>query len=214
MASIICLANSYKGGGRRCIAGIDSKTGEWVRPISRGAEKAIDWSIRKVDGAEPKILDILEIPLEDSGPDEEYQPENRFLISGKWQKIGQLEPQDLLKYCEDDSVILHNHQDYVSPDLLLNKPLSEQKSLQLIHSKNVKFCRDSYKKEMWRVYFQYGRRNYLDLKLTDVVLSDRLRNDEKISPDCILTISLATPWKPNEKTPARCYKMVAGVVEL
>ena len=214
MASIICLANSYKGGGRRCIAGIDSKTGEWVRPISRGAEKAIDWSIRKVDEAEPKILDVLEIPLEDSGPDEEYQPENRFLTSGRWQKIGQLEPQDLLKYCEDDSVILHNHQDYVSPELLSEKASSERKSLQLIHSENAKFNRDLYDNKKWRVCFQYGRKKYLDLKLTDVVLSDRLRKNEKISNECILTISLATPWRRDEKTPERCYKMVAGVVEL
>lgn len=214
MASIICLANSYKGGGRRCIAGIHTKTIEWVRPISRGTERAIDWNIKTANGTEPKILDILEIPLEDSGPDEEYQPENRFLRRGRWQKIGQLESQDLLKYCEDDSVILHNRLDYVLPDLLLKKPLSERKSLQLVHSKNVKFFRDPYKAKMWRVYFQYGRGNHLDLKLTDIVLSNRLRNDEKISPECILTISLATPWKPNEKTPERCYKMLAGVVEL
>ena len=157
---------------------------------------------------------ILEIPLEDSGPDEEYQPENRFLISGRWKKIGQLEPQDLLKYCEDDSVILHNHQDYVSPDLLLNKSLSERKSLQLIHSENAKFKPHRYDSNKWRIFFQYGSGRYLDLKLTDVVISDRLRNNEKISPDCILTISLATPWKRDEETPERCYKMVAGVVEL
>ena len=214
MARIVCLANSYKGGGRRCIAGIDPKTGEWVRPISRGAEKAIDRSIRNVDGAEPKILDILEIPLEDSGPDEEYQPENRFLTSGRWQKIGQLEPQDLLKYCEDDKVILHNHEDYVLPELLYEKASSERRSLQLIHSENVKFKPHQYNSNKWRILFQYGSGRCLYLKLTDVVLSDRLRNDEKISPDCILTISLATPWKRNDKTPERCYKMVAGVVEL
>jgi len=213
MARIVCLANSYKGGGRRCIAGIDIKTGELVRPISRGDEKAVG-NIRKVDGAEPEILDILEIPLEDSSPNEEYQPENRFLTSGRWQKIGQLHPQDLLKYCEDDNLILHNHEDYVLPELLYEKALSERKSLQLIRSVNVKFNRDLYDRRKWRVFFQYGGKNYLDLKLTDVVLSDRLRNDEKIGPDCILTISLATPWKRDENTPERCYKMVAGVVEL
>lgn len=92
--------------------------------------------------------------------------------------------------------------------------MNEWKSLQLIHSVNVKFNRDSYDNRKWRVYFQYGNGRYLDLKLTDVVLSDRLRKNEKINHDCILTISLATPWKPNDETPERCYKMVAGVVEL
>jgi hypothetical protein len=214
MARIVCLANSYKGGGKRCIAGIDIKTGEWVRPISRGAEKAVDWNIRKVDEAEPEILDILDIPLEDSRTNEEYQPENRFLTLGKWRKISRLDPQDLLKYCEDDNVILHNHEGYVLPELLSEKASSERKSLQLIHSVNVKFNRDLYDSRKWRVVFQYGRKNYLDLKLTDVVLSDRLRKNEKISNECILTISLATPWKRDDKTPERCYKMVAGVIEL
>jgi len=214
MARIVCLANSYKGGGRRCIAGIDIKTGEWVRPISRGAEKAVDWNNRKVDEAEPEILDILDIPLEDSRPNEEYQPENRFLTLGKWRKISRLDPQDLLKYCEDDNVILHNHEDYVLPELLSEKASSERKSLQLIHSVNVKFNHDLYDRRKWRVSFQYGRKNYWILKLTDVVLSDRLRKNEKISNECILTISLATPWKRDDKTPERCYKMVAGVVEL
>jgi len=214
MARIVCLANSYKGGGKRCIAGIDIKTGHWVRPISRGEEKAVDWNIRKVDGAEPEILDILDIPIEDSNPNEEYQPENRFLMLGKWRKISRLDPRDLLKYCEDDNVILHNHEDCVLPELLSEKASSERKSLQLIHSVNVTFNPDSYDRRKWRVFFQYGTKRYLDLKLTDVVLSDRLRNDEKINPDCILTISLATPWKRDKNTPERCYKMVAGVVEL
>ena len=71
MARIACLANSYKGGGRRCIAGIDIKTGEWVRPISRGAEKAVDWNMGKVDEAEPEVLDILEIRVEDRRREEE-----------------------------------------------------------------------------------------------------------------------------------------------
>lgn len=213
MAQIICLANSYKGGGQRCIAGIDIKTGKWIRPVPRNINKAIG-NQRMINGREPKLLDILEIPLEDSEPDEDYQIENKVLIRGRWQIIGQLEPRDLLKYCEDDNVILHNHQDYVSPDLLLTKPLNERKSLQLLCSVNVKFNRDGYDNKKWRVYFSYGRRKYLDLKLTDVVLSDRLRNNKEISSECILTISLATPWKPDDETPERCYKMVAGVIEL
>jgi hypothetical protein len=55
----------------------------------------------------------------------------------------------------------------------------------------------------------------LDLKLTDPLTSDRLRNNEKISKNCILAVSLATPWSPRgSDQPERCYKMVAGVVEL
>lgn len=213
MAQIVCLANSYKRGGR-CIAGIDMETREWVRPVARGAERALDWSVRNVDGAEPKILDILDIPLETFGPDEEYQPENRFLIRNKWRSKGRLKPQALVEYCEDDHVILHNDENYVLPQLLSEKAFSKRKSLQLIRSENVTFQHHGYDNKKWRINFSYGTNKHLDLKLTDVVLSDRLRKNEKISHDCILTISLATPWKSDDKTPERCYKMVAGVIEL
>lgn len=40
MARIVCLANSFKKGGR-CVAGIDLETGRWMRPIGRGDEGAI-----------------------------------------------------------------------------------------------------------------------------------------------------------------------------
>jgi hypothetical protein len=34
---IVCLANSRKAGGR-CIAGVRTDTGAWVRPVSSGRE--------------------------------------------------------------------------------------------------------------------------------------------------------------------------------
>ena len=83
MAQIICLANSYKGGGQRCVAGIDMCTKEWVRPFnSRGHEGAIG-SERLIKGHEPQILDVLDIPI--GGESENYgcQPENRILLSGR-----------------------------------------------------------------------------------------------------------------------------------
>lgn len=213
MARIICLANSYKHGGR-CIAGIDRDTGKWIRPVPNTKSKAITLDMRLIDRKEPQMLDILEIALEDSGPDEGCQPENRLLKTGKWKKVGRVTAQDLLQYCEDDSVILHNHQEYVSPEFFSTLPKSKWRSLQLIHNSDVTFNR-AYKHKHRRVLFKDGKGHPLDLKLTDPVISDRLRNNEKISNNCILTVSLATPWSPQgSNQPKRCYKMVAGVVEL
>lgn len=62
--------------------------------------------------------------------------------------------------------------------------------------------------------FSYGRKQCLDLKLTDPILLSRLANGETISRDCILTISLGTPFKRQPSDIAFCWKMVAGVVEL
>ena len=40
MTQIICLANSIRPGGR-CIAGKDPNTGEWIRPVKDGTNRAI-----------------------------------------------------------------------------------------------------------------------------------------------------------------------------
>lgn len=213
MARIICLANSYKHGGR-CIAGIDQDTGKWIRPVPDSKSGAVTSAMRLIDGKEPKILDIIEIPIDKFGPDEGCQPENRLLKPGKWTKVGRITPQDLLEYCEDDTVILHNHQEYVLPEFFTKLPKSKWKSLQLVHNQKVKFRR-AYDPNKWRVFFRDGKGHTLDLKLTDPLISDRLRNNEKISNNCILIVSLATPWSPKgSNQPERCYKMVAGMVEL
>jgi len=214
MARIICLANSYKGGGERCVAGIDIDTRKWIRPVPDSKSRAITSAMRLINGREPQILDVIEIPLEDYVPDEGCQPENRLLRPGSWKKIGQIIAKDLLKYCEDDTVILHDHQEYVLPSFFGKTSKSKWKSLQLVHNSNVHFCR-AYDPQKWRVCFQDGKGFELDIKLTDPIISDRLRSGEKISKNCIMTISLATAWSPKDsEQPERCYKMVAGVVEL
>ena len=63
MATLICLANSWKY-GERCIAGIDIHTGQWVRPVcDRFPDGQVPADIRLIDGDEPALLDILSIPL-------------------------------------------------------------------------------------------------------------------------------------------------------
>ena len=109
--TIICLANSYKHNGR-CIAGLN-EVSQWVRPLSPSKKRAIDKETRIIEGSEPQILDILEIPLHAHGPVEGCQPENKLLKTGQWKRVGQVTTKDLLKYCEGDSVILHNNLDHV-----------------------------------------------------------------------------------------------------
>jgi len=213
MARIICLANSYKHGGR-CIAGIEPETGAWIRPVPNTPEQAITRSMRLINGNEPRILDIIEIPLENYGPDNGCQPENRLFKPGTWRKVGRITAKELLDYCEDDTVILHNHEEYVSPEFFTTHPKSEWRSTQLVHNTEVRFNR-AYDPKNWRAWFRDGRGRTLDLPLTDPVMSDRLRNGEKVGRDCILMVSLAPPWKPEDSNqPELCYKMVAGVVEL
>jgi hypothetical protein len=209
---IICLANSYKHNGR-CIAGID-ETGRWVRPVSSNKKRAINEATRIIDGNEPQILDVLEIPLHAHGPVDGCQPENKLLEAGQWEKAGRVRPKDLLKYCEGDSVILHNNLDHVRASCFRMIPSYSWKSLQLIHNENVIFEQDENNKVKWRANFVNSKGTALSLRVTDPVICERLEQGENISKDCLLTVSMATGWSPDKQTAKRCYKFVAGVVEL
>ena len=68
MAQIIYLANSWKRGDR-CIAGINELQGKWVRPVSDLPGGKIPKEMLQINKFEPALLDILEIPLGQTGPD-------------------------------------------------------------------------------------------------------------------------------------------------
>ncbi|MEK6901342.1 MAG: hypothetical protein AABX37_03305 [Nanoarchaeota archaeon] len=211
MAEIIILANSDRPGGY-CIAGIDRISGEWVRPVARWGRAIPGSAAEKI-----KLLDVVEIPLASERPRDPYQRENRFVASrdwGAWGVVGNMPPKEVLKYCEDATVILHSHNDRVNPTVLEALPFEQWKSLQLVR-REVKFSRDNYKHYDWRASFYDDSGHLLSLKVTDPKIEERLNGCVEIGNDCILTISLAAPWAPpNGSQPERCYKLVAGVIEL
>jgi len=211
---LIILANSYRE-GQRCIAGVDVQTGAWIRPVSSLDKMTITFGMRNLDGKEPELLDVIEIPLEDHGPDVGCQPENRLLKPGHWTKVGALTAQQAMGYCENDDIILHDQNDCIDIAYFGTIARSKWKSLQLIHSTNVTFHSTLwYNKKRWRSLFQHGNNKHLDLGLTDPKIIERLDADEKIGKDCLLTISLAGPWAPSGSQQKLCYKLVAGVIEL
>lgn len=75
---IICLANSRKLGGRS-IAGIEiDEDGKhrWIRPISEGGYGELyDVHRRYQGGAEPRVLDIIDVPVIRQKP-EAFEQEN------------------------------------------------------------------------------------------------------------------------------------------
>ncbi|MEA3351567.1 MAG: hypothetical protein U9Q82_13180 [Chloroflexota bacterium] len=211
---VVILANSFKV-GKRCIAGIDVRNGEWIRPVSPPAGGAVAWNLRTIGGREPELRDVVEMFVQGDGPDEGCQPENRLLKLVSWQHIRVMSVDRVLRYCENNDIILHNDSDSVEADYFQTIPKHQWKSLQLIRSSDVSFYANTWEgKKRWRARLEYGRKRRLDLGLTDPVLIERLSRNEKISHDCLLTISLAGPWTPGGIQPKRCYKLVAGVIEL
>ena len=94
---IICLANSWKL-KERCIAGIDIDTGKWVRPICDSLypeDGRVPESVRLVNGREPQLLDILEIPLADTGNNFGFESENLSVLKGDWHLTGRALPYEL-----------------------------------------------------------------------------------------------------------------------
>jgi hypothetical protein len=61
---IVCLANSYKAPGGRCIAGKELDSGAWIRPISSRATCELQFpEYRYENWTGPKLLDIVDVPL-------------------------------------------------------------------------------------------------------------------------------------------------------
>src|SRR4051812_11697548 len=101
---IICLANSYKIGGR-CIAGREvlenGKYGGWIRPISARASAEVNCKeYRYEDKTTPKALDIINVPLLKASP-HGHQTENHIIDPEKWWvKVGEL-PWNQLEHLRD-----------------------------------------------------------------------------------------------------------------
>lgn len=111
-AEVIILANSRKL-SNRCIAGIDISTGKWIRPISDRPDKAIPWSVRNIGGEEPKLLDVLNIPLSSVALDNESQPENRLIEKGKWTKLRESGHSEIKNYLQQSGLLFYNKSDRV-----------------------------------------------------------------------------------------------------
>ena len=215
MARVVCLANSYKH-GERCIAGKLLETGAWVRPVSDEGHGEISWKARLIAGREPQPLDVLDIPLQEEGPDYGCQPENRLLLPGPWQKVGRVAVADVLKHVDEveDRPLFYNYVDRVPMTMFRRIPRERWRSLQLVHCYHADFHRDVRKPDDWRVTFEYRGAEYADMKVTDPVALVRLGRGERLGGPFVLTISLGMPFRPTNTSKEYCFKLVAAVVPL
>ena len=209
MRQIICLANSKKHGDR-CIAGIETSTGKWIRPITNLDDGRVPINICLVDGEEPKPLDILEIPLATTGSG--YECENRSILPGSWQRVGKACPADLVKYCEQE--ILHSQSVNAVPfSFLRSLPLHQRRTLQLIRitKLNLTLYQDTGK---WEASLPTLNGQRMRAKITDLNFTERLNQGNTIENECLVTISLGQPWRKIVADELFCWKLVAGVIEL
>ncbi|HOU49721.1 MAG TPA: hypothetical protein PLR10_00790 [Smithella sp.] len=206
--NLIILANSRKM-GNRCIAGIDAESGEWIRPCFENGDSGVPWHIRQVNGVEPQLLDIIKIPLADDGPHRDIQPENRTILAGAWQKVGEKSIQDALKYCQQTNLILFNTDRKVHVNILRTVPSRDKRSLFLIRT-HVSFSTESaYRGKRVNARFIHEANAYC-IPVTDYEYERRFPAYGTAEAECLLTISLGIPYEIDNY----CYKFVAGVIEL
>ncbi len=206
---IICLANSFKHQGR-CIAGIDRKSGQWVRPVSDLDDGRIPIDSKLIPVDRIRTLDILSIPI-DFNKTSGHEIENLGYENSPWQIIGQAEVASLLKYCEQELLFPNYGKAIPYEDLEAKAPV---RTLQLLEVKSFICRRNSNGK--WRGVIADKKYNFvdIDLSITDPIILEKLNRNESISSHCLLCLSLSQPFQKEVNGSLLCYRLIAGVIEI
>ncbi len=175
---IIILTKSDKRLGY-CVAGIDRKTGEWVRVVSSNVstEHAVpDSDLVYDDGKVVDIYDIVEIDFMRAVPTT-VQPENYlYNENSRWRKIGRSNLKEVLDIhgYDCDKYVFGN----TANRLEYNEVLSVGKSLLLLNVEqpiyNVKIFPE---RTVLQLNFHYNRNNYSFFKITQRELKERYKTE-------------------------------------
>lgn len=221
---IVCLANSRKRDGH-CVAGLEigpgGKLGKWIRPIGpRESESLTPIERRYANGAEPELLDIIELTLLEPVP-HGHQTENYRPHPGRqWKKVGKMSLAELRYaaqpfpgelWCDGGSGA-HGLNDMVPA----NRVRAFQYSLILLIPDRIRMEvteEGDARRRKVRANLLFGYKHYL-LPVTDPIAErrfDRLGLGKFSCDPLPLCISLSKPY-PGPGGP--CYKLVASLVGL
>lgn len=218
---IVCLANSRKLNGR-CIAGKEYESGRpgpWVRPVSaREHEEVSEYERQYEDGSDPRVLDILDVPLLEARPGD-YQRENWLLDPDHyWERHGQVSWGELEELADPAGPLWSNGfstYNGLNDQIPLESVEGTQSSLRLIHVASMELAvfkpGEAFGNPKRRVQgrFRHDGVEY-HLWVTDPIYERAYlaQNDgEYAVGESYLTISLGEPYKGST------YKLVAAVIE-
>ena len=219
----ICLANSWRESGR-CVAGIRTDGGGWIRPVSAtGGGRLTQADYTYNNGQPARVLDVVRASIAEHEP-LPHQPENWTLEDRPWVLIRRIDPADagahldpyltrgptlfgdLRRYLEHAAVIAHP----IPSSLALVEP--EALSWQVNTFQNARKPRASFTLSgaAW------------DLPVTDPEWTDAIKqlgpgNHPRaalgIGPRerILFVISLAGPMAIQNHN---CYKLIAGIVRI
>jgi len=218
---IVCLANSRKLNGR-CVAGKELSGGQpvgWIRPVSaREHEEVSEYEGQYQDGSDPRVLDILDLPLLDPSP-KAYQQENWLLDPDQyWVNAGRVSWDDLQRLADPVAPLwINGHSAYngINDRIPLSLASSLTSSLRLVRVDQLVLSvfkpGQAFGNPKRRVQgrFHHGGADY-GLWITDPIYERRYL----AKPDgtyeigeSFLTVSLGEPHND------ACYKLIAAVIE-
>jgi hypothetical protein len=218
----VCLANSRKLSGR-CIAGkelVENNVGGWLRPVSsRQNEEVSEHERQYEDGSDPRVLDIIDIPLLEPKP-ASYQQENWLLDPDYyWTKAGKANWSNLKRLVDpveplwtNGNSTYHGRNDRI--EVVAASALTS--SLRLIHvgsltisvfAPGAAFGNSKRRVQGW---FNHNGSEYR-LWVTDPIYERAfLAKQDGIHKlaECFVTLSIGEPANDG-----CCYKLIAAIVE-
>ena len=213
---IICLANSRKLSGR-CVAGkevLASGYGCWIRPISARPSAEVSEDERRYEnGTEPKLLDIVEIPIIGASP-HLHQSENYVIdAAATWLKKGEVPLSEVRNLLDKPSSLWVNGD---SSRFGLNDRVRQDLASKLTNSllliepegATIMVQQEGTSKRRVRAEFKYQGAAYR-LIVTDPLAEQVFLgkpNGKYPLKNVNFCVSLA------EEFDGSCYKLVAGVI--
>jgi hypothetical protein len=213
VARFVCLANSFKEGGR-CVAGIELDGNnnpkmekghpKWIRPVCNSLHGEIDTNLV----AHLKILDITEISITGFPEEKNYQSENIWFSEDSLKILGRYNVENLKQICNSRNLIFGNRGKSVSEEIIDRLSYS----LMLIKTSQFevveKIYQDNKSKSQCRLVFTYNE-NLYDFPITDPAFLHRYKNNHdllKSSKELLFCASLGIAWN------GWYYKLVAGII--
>lgn len=225
---MIVLAKSKKLGGR-CIAGLRTDGGGWVRPVAPSQDGTLfPQHYALSDGSQVNVLDVVKIELTEPRP-EPHQPENWLISNKPWKLVARPatpEHQEVIwSHIVSGPSLLGNQSDRIHIMRFENSPA--EASLALVVPKRIEWTigEDVMGRRQTRAVFKLKSAKY-DLVVTDPEWKDRLSElPEGIYPltnlksiglkpndEFLLMVSLGEPF-PRHR-PTHHFKLVASVIQI
>ncbi len=221
--TIVCLANSYKHGGR-CVAGICVEDGRWVRLRSRDGDGSLsphEYTLADGQG-ELRLLDVFEVELHYAMPSD-CHPED-WVAAPQWWRLVERPCSaqhwsKIAERVEKRGTLLGGYSDRVWASLFRKRPA--EASLALVCPTEVWWwAKEERGKIKYRALFKRDNITY-DLAVTDPrwleqmrllpagIYPHRLLASE--SSETWLTVSLSEAFSPAGGGAAH-FRIVAGVI--